>query len=208
VHYRRRGDSRLYSHLEIMQLIFRSLRRAGLPVLHSQGYNPSPRVSFSNALPLGTESDAEYFDVELADPLQDYGRVVTRLNRGMPPGMEVRDIGEVPAGRSDRTLVSYRIGLSQPLNAARLENIERFLRRESCIMQRQRKDRVREIDLRPLVRTLEADDEVISLQMLSIQGRAGAGPRDVLRLAVGLPEEEVLLARVLKTGVADFSASA
>ena len=68
VHYSRLGDSRFYGHLEMLQLIFRVLQRAGLPILFSSGFNPSPKVSFSQALPVGVESLAETFDMELARP--------------------------------------------------------------------------------------------------------------------------------------------
>jgi len=208
VYYRRRDDSRWYSHLEIMQLIFRSVRRAGLPIHHSRGFNPTPRISFSDALPVGTESEIEYFDMELAEPLPESSQVLESLNRGLPPGMEVKDVIPAPARRPGSAAVSYLITLRRPLRDEQLQNIERFIRSESCIMVRKRKNRVREIDIRPLVRSMEADADTIRLTVISMPGQAGAAPRDILRLAAGLAEEEILLARILKTGVADFSASA
>jgi hypothetical protein len=65
VHYTRLGDSRFFSHLEILQLIFAPFAGPG-SCSHSQGFNPTPRVSFSQALPVGVESEVEFFDMESA----------------------------------------------------------------------------------------------------------------------------------------------
>ncbi len=78
--YSRIGDSRYYGHLEVLQLIFRTLSRARLPVLFSKGFNPTPKVSFSQALPVGVESMDEYFDVELSQHLQSPAETLTVLN--------------------------------------------------------------------------------------------------------------------------------
>ena len=58
--YSRLGNARLLSHLELLQVFFRAFSRAKLPLNFSQGFNPTPKVSFSPALPLGTESLAEF----------------------------------------------------------------------------------------------------------------------------------------------------
>jgi radical SAM family uncharacterized protein len=92
VHYTRLGDSRFYGHLELLQLIFRVLQRTGLPLLFSSGFNPTPRVSFSQALPVGVESLAESFDMDLARPLASIEQAVDLLNSQMPATIRVTGI--------------------------------------------------------------------------------------------------------------------
>ena len=59
------GKIRFTSHRDTARIWERGLRRAGLPVAYSEGFNPRPRISFGLALPTGYESEAEYLDVEL-----------------------------------------------------------------------------------------------------------------------------------------------
>ena len=55
----KKGTLRYISHLDIVRLFQRSIRRASLPVSLSQGYTPHYRISFGNALKLGIESENE-----------------------------------------------------------------------------------------------------------------------------------------------------
>ncbi len=57
------------SHLETMNALLRALRRSGLPLAYSRGFNPRPRISFGPACPVGVESQAEYCDIELTQTL-------------------------------------------------------------------------------------------------------------------------------------------
>jgi radical SAM-linked protein len=53
------------SHLDIVRLLERLLRRADAPLVFSQGFTPRPKMLFSLALPLGVESMGEFMDVGL-----------------------------------------------------------------------------------------------------------------------------------------------
>src|SRR4051812_13943887 len=63
--YAKEGVGAALSHLETMTALLRTFRRAKLSIPHSQGFHPKPKVSFGPACPVGTESRAEYMDVEL-----------------------------------------------------------------------------------------------------------------------------------------------
>ncbi|WP_242355891.1 MULTISPECIES: TIGR03960 family B12-binding radical SAM protein [unclassified Anaeromyxobacter] len=84
------------SHLETMHTLLRAIRRAGLPVVYSQGFHPKPRVSFGPALAVGVESQAEFMDLELAGEL-DPAEVAARLAPELPKGLEVLDAQRVEA---------------------------------------------------------------------------------------------------------------
>jgi radical SAM-linked protein len=59
-----------------------------LPVAYSQGFHPLPRLSFSPALPLGIESEEEFVDIELSEPLAAV-EVGHRLGAELPRGFAV-----------------------------------------------------------------------------------------------------------------------
>lgn len=64
------GGMALVSHLDLVRLFDRALRRASLPIAFSGGFHPSPRISPASALPLGTTSSGEIVDFELTEPLE------------------------------------------------------------------------------------------------------------------------------------------
>jgi radical SAM-linked protein len=82
------------SHLETMHALLRAIRRAGLPVVYSQGYHPKPRVSFGPALAVGIESVCEFMDLELIGTV-DAGDVLARLSRELPDGLRALDAVEI-----------------------------------------------------------------------------------------------------------------
>ncbi|MBC7334224.1 MAG: DUF2344 domain-containing protein, partial [Actinobacteria bacterium] len=66
----KKGEFKYLSHLDIVSIITKALRRAGIKVKYSEGYNPKPKINFSSPTPLGIESLAEYGDIVLTDDLR------------------------------------------------------------------------------------------------------------------------------------------
>ncbi len=100
LHYAKQGDIRLLSHLEVIQVFFQAFRRAELKMHYTQGFNPVPKVSFSPALPVGTESLAEYLDVDLTENIADEKIFLQRINSQLPEGITVLSVGEIPGKKS------------------------------------------------------------------------------------------------------------
>ena len=77
------------------------MRRASIPVAYSEGFSPHPKLSFGLALPTGHESLGEYLDVDvtesLGDPI-DVGAFITRLDPGLPIGLDVQAAAEIAPG--------------------------------------------------------------------------------------------------------------
>jgi radical SAM-linked protein len=97
IRYAKEGPARYLSGLEIQSLWGRSLRRAGFPVSYSQGFNPAPRLSFSHALPVGTESLAEFVEAEFRLPVSA-ADIESRLPSCLPRGISLREVRQVPPG--------------------------------------------------------------------------------------------------------------
>ena len=77
------------SHLDMVRMWGRVLRRSDLPVSWSDGYVTRPKVHFGPPLPLGIESIAEYIDIELNTiPVSGAEEL---LNRFMPAGLAVEE---------------------------------------------------------------------------------------------------------------------
>lgn len=89
LHFAKYGEMRWISHLDLMRLIQRAARRAGLPLLLSKGFSPHPKMHFKRALKLGVESLDEEFSLELTEPLSAE-ELKRRLNAQLPKGIEVK----------------------------------------------------------------------------------------------------------------------
>ena len=86
----KKGPLAQISHLDIVRLFQRAVRRANLPVVLSQGYSPHYRIGFGNALKLGVESEVEkaVFKIEgWISPEQ----FKSRLNERLPEGVRILD---------------------------------------------------------------------------------------------------------------------
>lgn len=117
VRYAKEGPARYLSGLDIQSLIGRIVRRAGLPVAYSRGFNPAPRISFSPALPVGTESRAEFFELELFLPV-GAADARKKMEMHLPEGVTLLEVTGIPPGSPrlfDFDLVcSYRLAAEPP----------------------------------------------------------------------------------------------
>lgn len=82
------GNTKYISHLDTMRTLHRAIRRAGLPLSYSKGFNPHPSISFASPLSVGIESFAEYIDIEF-DSILDNNEILEKINLNMPIGLEV-----------------------------------------------------------------------------------------------------------------------
>jgi len=200
VHYKRLGGISHLGHLELLQTIQRTLRRAGFTTHFSQGFHPVPKISFGPALASGTESLAEYFIVDLTAPIGNCDAARERLNQQLVPGLEVTAI-ELHSGRIPQRLISdYTLTLPRPLTEDDAERIADFLQRESFPVDKLRKGKHSLIDIRPLIPTLVASGpENLTLQLLSMSATPGIKPVEALTAILGLSETEAKSTRILKT---------
>lgn len=194
--YAKIGRIRFLSHLELIQVFFRAFRRAKLPLNFSQGFNPSPKVSFGPALPLGTESMAEYMLIDLYEPLTDVARFIHNLNRQLPDGLMVKKVEPTGKNRVGKVATCYHIDLDG--TDAELD-LDRFYQEKEYIVELVRKTRKRKLDIRPLVKELSiTDNGKVQIVLLSETGKAGVKPMEVLANLLNLSDEEARTAKVVK----------
>jgi radical SAM family uncharacterized protein/radical SAM-linked protein len=94
VWFGKQGDMALVSHLDLMRLFDRVVRRAGLPVAFTGGFHPTPRISLANALALGATSSGEIVDFELTRSVS-VESFREQLVRELPPDIPVYDVVQI-----------------------------------------------------------------------------------------------------------------
>jgi len=88
------GDMALVSHLDLVRLYDRVVRRASLPIAYTNGFSPSPRIMIANALPLGATSSGEIVDFELTQ-VMDVETFKEQLAAKLPQDIPVYRVEEV-----------------------------------------------------------------------------------------------------------------
>jgi radical SAM-linked protein len=96
--FTKKGLLRYISHLDLMRLFARAMRRAGLPLKMTEGFSPHPKFSIKRALKLGVESDSEEASVVLKEliRLDDFRG---RLQAQLPDGIEIKAVTLPPFER-------------------------------------------------------------------------------------------------------------
>ena len=89
--FAKEGDAVWMSHLDLMRVLQRSFRRAGLLLAHSQGFTPHPELSLALPLSVGVSSGCEIMDFKLEEG-QDASNLCERLNRVLPAGVRILEI--------------------------------------------------------------------------------------------------------------------
>jgi radical SAM-linked protein len=205
------GKIRFTSHRDVARMWERALRRSRLPVGFSQGFSPHPLLSFGLALPTGCESDGEYLDARLDQArdgevaLADLPGLLTGL---LPEGMAVQAVAaiDMAQGSLQQEVAScdWQLEVHEVSGEELVERIERLLAAPHLPIQRERKGRQTEDDIRPAILTLAMDPAVGSEQGQYPIGRIRAAlathPRGVrpgdLVTALGT---DVVLARACRT---------
>ncbi len=206
--FAKRGKVRFISARDVARALERAFRIEQLPLAFTEGFSPRPKVSFGLALSVGHESDAEYLDVELTDPI-DTDALAERLTPALPDGMPatgaVRLVERAPALQESITEVQYRVeaidGLGRPLSDEVLGTAaSHALASDELLVTRTRKGKESVDDLRPAIRNIEVVHDggaapVLELTLLT-QSRGARIPEvlDALDafVGVGLTEHRVL----------------
>ena len=90
--FEKKGNAVWISHLDLMRLFQRAFKRAGLPLTHTQGYNPRPSVSIALPLSVGIDSSCEILDFDLDGENAANGEIRERLNQALVDGVRVLEV--------------------------------------------------------------------------------------------------------------------
>ncbi|MFC9932038.1 TIGR03936 family radical SAM-associated protein [Streptomyces sp. NPDC127190] len=157
--YTKRGRLRFTSHRDFQRAFERALRRAEVPMAYSAGFTPHPKVSYANAAPTGTGSEAEYLEIALTET-RDPETLRVLLDESMPAGLDVIEAVEAhTSGLADRLTASvWELRLDGVDPAGARHAVEAFTKAETVEVQRRTKNGLRTFDARPAVVSLEATE--------------------------------------------------
>lgn len=207
IRFRKSGDLRLVSHLDLMRSLERLLRRAALPFRMTEGFHPSPRLVLAQSLPLGVVGHNEVLEIELTEEVGP-DEVLRRVRAQAPPGIEFHSAARIPlktTGRPRRAV--YRIPLSDPgsdrRHAPRPDGPNRapadhttlrnrmasFLASTEVWAERER-PKPRAVNIRPYVGSLGIEGETLVISAWLTQ--EGSARADEIAAAVGVTDPPLI----------------
>ena len=194
VRFTKTGRMRFLSHHDLMRLFERALRRTGLELRMTEGYNPHPVLAFPTALGLGIESLDEILEFELTRWTAPKG-IEKLLGEQLPEGMAVASVEAFD--RKQRSYVSFvEYEASCPGQSTGLRDcIQRFLALKECPVERVSDKGSKTVEIRQYVMALDVEGETVYLR-IRITDQGTSKPEEVLR-SIGVQVDENV--RVRKT---------
>lgn len=177
-------------HLDLMRAMQRALRRAGLPIAYSQGFNPHMVMNFAAPLSVGAAGEREIMDVGLAQEM-DGEAFAVRLNGVLPPALRVVQARTIedshPAPMALLRAAAYEMLVDGPAGEKLAQGIPAFLQKESIPAMRKTKSGDKPCDIRPMIYEMSTRGERESFlfsAILALREEATLKP-DLLMTSLG-----------------------
>ena len=176
IKFRKYGVMKFIGHLDIMRYFQKVMRRADIPIAFTQGFSPHMIMSFAQPLGVGVTSDAEYFDIELTEPISSK-RAIEQMNKANVEGIEIVSFVEIPEDKkcSGMTIVAgaeYAVSLLESNKTSDItkeitdewkEKIDAFMAQSEIRILKQTKRSEKEVDIKPMIYDMEVCDDRICM---------------------------------------------
>lgn len=142
------------SHLDMTRFMARAIRRAGLPVWYTEGFNPHLYMTFALPLSLGFESDYSVLDIRVLDDDYDISTISEKLNAVCPPYITFFSVAEPVKKAGDVAAAEFNITFDDGGDIA--EDLNTFLSRESIVvLKKTKKGGEKEIEVGDKIKRFE-----------------------------------------------------
>ena len=154
--FEKTGSAVWMSHLDLMRLFQRAFKRAGLPLTHTQGFNPRPSVSIALPLSVGVESVCELLDFDLDGEPVASEKILAGLNEALVEGVRVLSVYNNGGKIKNLALLSCKLTLEYdsgvPIGAE--ERIRELFGRDELIMEKRSKNGVSTQNIIPMIQKI------------------------------------------------------
>ncbi|MBW2107685.1 MAG: TIGR03960 family B12-binding radical SAM protein [Deltaproteobacteria bacterium] len=203
ISYEKLGPARFFSHLELVKILTRAFRRAGIPLRFSQGFHPAPKMSFEEALPVGLQSEQETFLVDVASKGVVPAALIESVNRELPDGLRLTQCRVMPkrAKMSRVAACGYLVLLQDEIFCH--DRLDSFRKSLTWPMKKtNKKGKQKILDLKRVVRDLEISGPGKVRMVLDEVAGNHVGPTEALQSIFRLGERSLKLATIVKQPLA------
>jgi radical SAM-linked protein len=198
-----RGEKlKFLSHLDLMRLWERVLRRAGTPPAYSEGYSPHARISMAAPLPVGIIGKNEIMDVFLSNQITT-DLFVQKLATQLPDGIRVIEVTnielEAPSLQSLLLFAEYTVEVKTEMSNEQINNnLQSLLSQEHFPWHHKRDTEEKYYDLRALIEDMwlaRQDNETRIIGMKLRCDSSGSGRPEQVALALGFRDAPISIER-------------
>lgn len=196
--------------LDLQRTMQRALRRSGLPVTYSKGFNPHIVMSFASALSSGIPGDAELLDVALCEDTTEEA-CLSAMNRVLPPSLQASRVRLVddrfPKLGASLAQAEYRMTLYGKDAEKLTAHISSYLSCEEIMALRKTKKSETLVNIRPMIHELSgnysaANDSAVLIARVSFVESATLKPELLLSslceyTGIEIPKHEIRRTRLL-----------
>jgi len=191
--FSRSEELKYISHLDLMRLWQRALRRADIPLVYSQGFSPHPHLSLAAPLAVGVTSGGELIDIFLERRVSPHF-FIKAVREQLPSGIDISEIAEVglglPSLQSQVRYAEYKVIADTDKKPNEVQTaIDSLLSSDELPWQHARDKEVRKYDLRTLVEDIwiiESHPPEYTLGMKLRCDSSGTGRSEQVLSALGL----------------------
>lgn len=159
VFFSKTGRAKYISHLDLYRLFQRAARRAKLPIWMTEGFNPHTYITFALPLSLGTEGMCECLDTKVTEDIS-FEEIKDRLSRALPEDIKIIEVCEPVNKHTEIEKALYEIETDEDM-----EKLKAFFDRETIITEKKTKKGITEIDLKPYIEIVSAEDGKIQMKL-------------------------------------------
>jgi radical SAM-linked protein len=202
------------SHLDLTRALPRAFRRAKIKLGYSAGYHPMPLIQYGPALGVGTAGYNELIDFNSPDELEA-AQFLERINAVLPAGLRFKSLRQLTAGSlsliKEVNRAEYRVRLDAPEIEAAVRRMlseqasfdasdgsqihrraaEAFMTRGSCVIERVRRDKRQQVDVRRYTKKLSLVDDSSLCIVTEVSPNGGVKPIEVMAAVYGLTQTEM-----------------
>ncbi|MBN2134624.1 MAG: TIGR03960 family B12-binding radical SAM protein, partial [Acidobacteria bacterium] len=125
VHYLKKGLYRYLGHFDLVRGMTRALRRSGIELAYSKGFNPKPQIVFPPPIPVGFEGDNEFFEFE-SHNIPDSSTFIKLMNQNLPPGLSILSAEKIDVSQSKVALVTGSVFSAKIKSGLAFEDVSNY----------------------------------------------------------------------------------
>ncbi len=148
------GRAKYISHLDLTRAMTRVVRRAGIPLWYTEGFNRHPYLTFAAPLSLGYEGEMETMDLRLEEDMA-MEELVERLNGALPEGLHAVSAAEAVAKPSELHAAIYRLTFDCPADSVQSLLAQPIIE----VQKRTKKKTMKTVDIRPAFADAQVTEE-------------------------------------------------
>ncbi len=193
VFYNKRGNLKYISHLDMNRVFTRIVKRSGIPIWYTEGFNPHPKLNFALPLSLGFESISEIVDIRIADDNYPCDKIFENLNMVMPIGLEVKAVCEPKMKVSEVCYAAFDLTLRD------VHDFTDFFNQDCIVIDKRTKSGTKATDIKPMIKNYTLDGNKLSLILSA--GEPNLNPTLVIDAAEAFYGKPVNIMNIIRTDV-------